>query len=190
MDSSQKSHKAKGQGSGSGSGALALNGSETLIKNVLQDPLWLLMANVDKDVMMSYQLPSRWVGRERRNRPPIPLLVMPLTNNQPPFLPFICRALVMSAVIHGLYCVWAGETNYVILIEWYSLEEEVVYLPVSLTHPRLSNCLKYWVNKFFLKMCEYFSFRVTNVHAKFQNIDVFWKGCFVMTCHENRKPLL
>lgn len=59
VDSSQKSHKAKGQGSGSGSGALALNGSETLIKNVLQDPLWLLMANVDKDVMMSYQLPSR-----------------------------------------------------------------------------------------------------------------------------------
>ncbi len=73
VDSSQKSHKAKGQGSG----ALALNGSETLIKNVLQDPLWLLMANVDKDVMMSYQLPSRWVGRERRNRPPTPLLVMP-----------------------------------------------------------------------------------------------------------------
>lgn len=58
VDSSQKSHKAKGQGSGSGSGALALDGSETLIKNVLQDPLWLLMANVDEDVMMSYQLPS------------------------------------------------------------------------------------------------------------------------------------
>uniref|UniRef100_A0A8C2KWR8 Period circadian protein homolog 2 n=1 Tax=Cyprinus carpio TaxID=7962 RepID=A0A8C2KWR8_CYPCA len=59
VDSSQKSHKAKGQGSGSGSGALGLDGSETLIKYALQDPLWLLMANVDKDVMMSYQLPSR-----------------------------------------------------------------------------------------------------------------------------------
>uniref|UniRef100_A0A8C1JDB4 Period circadian protein homolog 2 n=1 Tax=Cyprinus carpio TaxID=7962 RepID=A0A8C1JDB4_CYPCA len=59
VDSSQKSHKAKGQGSGSGSGALALDGSETLIKYALQDPLWLLMANVDEDVTMSYQLPSR-----------------------------------------------------------------------------------------------------------------------------------
>uniref|UniRef100_A0A9J8CZN6 Period circadian protein homolog 2 n=1 Tax=Cyprinus carpio carpio TaxID=630221 RepID=A0A9J8CZN6_CYPCA len=57
VDSSQKSHKAKGQGSGSGSGAL--DGSETLIKYALQDPLWLLMANVDEDVTMSYQLPSR-----------------------------------------------------------------------------------------------------------------------------------
>ncbi|XP_052404132.1 period circadian protein homolog 2-like isoform X1 [Carassius gibelio] len=53
VDSSQKSHKAKGQGSG------ALDGSETLIKYALQDPLWLLMANVDEDVTMSYQLPSR-----------------------------------------------------------------------------------------------------------------------------------
>uniref|UniRef100_A0A8C1XLJ9 Period circadian protein homolog 2 n=1 Tax=Cyprinus carpio TaxID=7962 RepID=A0A8C1XLJ9_CYPCA len=59
VDSSQKSHKAKGQGSGSGSGALGLDGSETLIKYALQDPLWLLMANVDEDVTMSYQLPSR-----------------------------------------------------------------------------------------------------------------------------------
>lgn len=66
VDSSQKSHKAKGQGSGSGSGALALDGSETLIKNVLQDPLWLLMANVDEDVMMSYQLPSRDIQKVLR----------------------------------------------------------------------------------------------------------------------------
>uniref|UniRef100_A0A8C1XLY6 Period circadian protein homolog 2 n=1 Tax=Cyprinus carpio TaxID=7962 RepID=A0A8C1XLY6_CYPCA len=61
VDSSQKSHKAKGQGSGSGSGALGLDGSETLIKYALQDPLWLLMANVDEDVTMSYQLPSRYL---------------------------------------------------------------------------------------------------------------------------------
>ncbi|XP_058605137.1 period circadian protein homolog 2 isoform X2 [Onychostoma macrolepis] len=66
VDSSQKSHKAKGQDSGSGSGALALDGSETLIKNVLQDPLWLLMANVDEDVMMSYQLPSRDIQKVLR----------------------------------------------------------------------------------------------------------------------------
>uniref|UniRef100_A0A8C1J0W3 Period circadian protein homolog 2 n=1 Tax=Cyprinus carpio TaxID=7962 RepID=A0A8C1J0W3_CYPCA len=66
VDSSQKSHKAKGQGSGSGSGVLALDGSETLIKYALQDPLWLLMANVDKDVMMSYQLPSRDIQRVLR----------------------------------------------------------------------------------------------------------------------------
>ncbi|KAK2900520.1 hypothetical protein QQF64_015536 [Cirrhinus molitorella] len=34
VDSSQKSHKAKGQGSGSDSGVLALNGSETLINDI------------------------------------------------------------------------------------------------------------------------------------------------------------
>ncbi|TRY53820.1 hypothetical protein DNTS_002777 [Danionella cerebrum] len=50
VDSSQKSNKAKAQRTGSG---------DNLIKCVLQDPLWLLMANVDEDVMMSYQLPSR-----------------------------------------------------------------------------------------------------------------------------------
>ncbi|XP_016354993.1 period circadian protein homolog 2 isoform X2 [Sinocyclocheilus anshuiensis] len=62
VDSSQKSHKATGQGSGSGSGSL--DGSETLIKYVLQDPLWLLMANVDEDV--SYQLPSRDIEKVLR----------------------------------------------------------------------------------------------------------------------------
>ncbi|XP_043080742.1 period circadian protein homolog 2 isoform X2 [Puntigrus tetrazona] len=66
VDSSQKSHKAKGQGSGSGSGSLALDRSESLIKYVLQDPLWLLMANVDEDVMMSYQLPSRDIQKVLR----------------------------------------------------------------------------------------------------------------------------
>uniref|UniRef100_A0A672Q6Z6 Period circadian protein homolog 2 n=1 Tax=Sinocyclocheilus grahami TaxID=75366 RepID=A0A672Q6Z6_SINGR len=66
VDSSQKSHKDKEQVSGSGSGALALDGSETLIKYALQDPLWLLMANVDKDVMMPYQLPSRDIQKVLR----------------------------------------------------------------------------------------------------------------------------
>lgn len=28
-------------------------------KYVLQDPIWLLMANADESVMMTYQLPSR-----------------------------------------------------------------------------------------------------------------------------------
>lgn len=33
--------------------------SEQLIKYVLQDPIWLLMANTDDSTMMTYQLPSR-----------------------------------------------------------------------------------------------------------------------------------
>ncbi|KAA0718645.1 Period circadian protein -like protein 2 [Triplophysa tibetana] len=57
VDSSQKSHKAKGQASGTGSGPL--EGSENLIKYALTDPMFLLMANVDENVTMSYQLPSR-----------------------------------------------------------------------------------------------------------------------------------
>ncbi|XP_056599258.1 period circadian protein homolog 2 isoform X2 [Triplophysa dalaica] len=57
VDSSQKSHKAKGQASGTGSGLL--EGSENLIKYALTDPMCLLMANVDENVTMSYQLPSR-----------------------------------------------------------------------------------------------------------------------------------
>lgn len=32
---------------------------EHFIKYVLQEPLWLLMANVDDKVMMTYQMPSR-----------------------------------------------------------------------------------------------------------------------------------
>ncbi|XP_065118363.1 period circadian protein homolog 2 isoform X3 [Paramisgurnus dabryanus] len=80
VDSSQKSHNAKGQGSGSGSGAL--DGSENLIKYVLQDPLWLLMANVDETVMMSYQLPSRDIQkvlREDREK------LRQMQKNQPRF---------------------------------------------------------------------------------------------------------
>lgn len=33
--------------------------SEQFIKYVLQDPIWLLMANTDDSIMMTYQLPSR-----------------------------------------------------------------------------------------------------------------------------------
>lgn len=33
--------------------------TEHIIKYVLQDPMWLLMANTDDKVMMTYQLPSR-----------------------------------------------------------------------------------------------------------------------------------
>lgn len=32
---------------------------EHFIKYVLQEPLWLLMANTDDKVMMTYQMPSR-----------------------------------------------------------------------------------------------------------------------------------
>lgn len=33
--------------------------SEHFIKYVLQDPIWLLMADADDSIMMTYQLPSR-----------------------------------------------------------------------------------------------------------------------------------
>lgn len=33
--------------------------SEHFVKYVLQDPIWLLMANTDDTVMMTYQIPSR-----------------------------------------------------------------------------------------------------------------------------------
>lgn len=36
--------------------------SEHFIKYVLQDPVWLLMADTDDSVMMKYQMPSRNVG--------------------------------------------------------------------------------------------------------------------------------
>ncbi|XP_015227961.1 PREDICTED: period circadian protein homolog 2-like isoform X3 [Cyprinodon variegatus] len=55
VDSSQSSQKAKG----------LLRSSEErpaeteLLKSVLQDPVWLLRANTDEKVMMTYELPSR-----------------------------------------------------------------------------------------------------------------------------------
>ncbi|XP_073530540.1 period circadian protein homolog 2 isoform X2 [Phyllobates terribilis] len=50
IDSSENNQKAKGSTSGSG---------ESVMKYVLQDPMWLLMANADEDVMMTYQIPLR-----------------------------------------------------------------------------------------------------------------------------------
>uniref|UniRef100_A0A3B3S9P6 Period circadian protein homolog 2 n=1 Tax=Paramormyrops kingsleyae TaxID=1676925 RepID=A0A3B3S9P6_9TELE len=49
VDSSEHEHKAKAAG---GDG-------EHFMKYVLQDPIWLLMANADESVMMTYQLPTR-----------------------------------------------------------------------------------------------------------------------------------
>uniref|UniRef100_A0A672Q1N0 Period circadian protein homolog 2 n=1 Tax=Sinocyclocheilus grahami TaxID=75366 RepID=A0A672Q1N0_SINGR len=114
VDSSQKSHKDKEQVSGSGSGALALDGSETLIKYALQDPLWLLMANVDKDVMMPYQLPSRDIQkvlREDREK------LRQMQKSQPRFTeeqkrelaevhPWMRRGGLPKAIDVKCVCVW------------------------------------------------------------------------------------
>ncbi|XP_030648421.1 period circadian protein homolog 1a [Chanos chanos] len=51
VDSSENDHSHK-QAQGD-------SGEEQFIKYVLQDPIWLLMANTDDKVMMTYQLPSR-----------------------------------------------------------------------------------------------------------------------------------
>lgn len=50
IDSSENNHKIKGT---------EVEESERFIKYVLQDPIWLLMANADDAVMMTYQIPSR-----------------------------------------------------------------------------------------------------------------------------------
>ncbi|KAM4536664.1 period circadian protein homolog 1b isoform 1-T3 [Odontesthes bonariensis] len=57
IDSSENDHSRKqpaGGSSGRGDGR-----EEQFIKCVLQDPIWLLMANTDDKVMMTYQLPVR-----------------------------------------------------------------------------------------------------------------------------------
>ncbi|KAM5326879.1 period circadian protein homolog 2 isoform 2-T2 [Glossophaga mutica] len=51
IDSSENNHKGKGQADA--------EESEHFIKWVLQDPVWLLTADADDSVMMTYQLPSR-----------------------------------------------------------------------------------------------------------------------------------
>ncbi|XP_072496609.1 period circadian protein homolog 2 isoform X2 [Notamacropus eugenii] len=51
VDSSEDSHRAKVDA--------GLPGSGHFLKCVLQDPVWLLMANTNNDVMMTYQLPAR-----------------------------------------------------------------------------------------------------------------------------------
>uniref|UniRef100_A0A672GGX8 PAS domain-containing protein n=1 Tax=Salarias fasciatus TaxID=181472 RepID=A0A672GGX8_SALFA len=53
IDSSENDHSRK-QPAGGGSG-----GEDQFIKCVLQDPIWLLMANTDNKIMMTYQLPAR-----------------------------------------------------------------------------------------------------------------------------------
>lgn len=58
VDSSQSSQKTKGHLSSRERGAMEMEQSKHF-KYVLQDPLWLLMANTDHKVMMTYQLPSR-----------------------------------------------------------------------------------------------------------------------------------
>ncbi|XP_066508082.1 period circadian protein homolog 2-like [Hoplias malabaricus] len=65
VDSSQKSHKAKGSDGGVPA-PMEVEESESLMKYVLQDPLWLLTADVDESVMMTYQLPSRDIQRVLR----------------------------------------------------------------------------------------------------------------------------
>uniref|UniRef100_A0A8C3LPZ1 Period circadian protein homolog 2 n=1 Tax=Chrysolophus pictus TaxID=9089 RepID=A0A8C3LPZ1_CHRPC len=51
IDSSENHHKTKMKA--------GIEESEHFIKYVLQDPIWLLMANTDDTVMMTYQIPSR-----------------------------------------------------------------------------------------------------------------------------------
>lgn len=56
IDSSENDHSRKQPAGGSSSAG----GEEQFIKCVLQDPIWLLMANTDDKVMMTYQLPVRY----------------------------------------------------------------------------------------------------------------------------------
>ncbi|XP_061619141.1 period circadian protein homolog 1b [Phyllopteryx taeniolatus] len=58
IDSLENDHARK-QPAGGGGGAGGDGGEEQFIKCVLQDPIWLLMANTDDKVMMTYQLPLR-----------------------------------------------------------------------------------------------------------------------------------
>ncbi|XP_044886591.1 period circadian protein homolog 2 isoform X2 [Mauremys mutica] len=51
IDSSENNHNTKKN--------TEMENSEHFIKYVLQDPIWLLMANTDDAVMMTYQIPSR-----------------------------------------------------------------------------------------------------------------------------------
>ncbi|KAF5902496.1 period circadian protein 1-like isoform X1, partial [Clarias magur] len=51
IDSSENDHSRKQTAGG--------NGEAQFIKCVLQDPIWLLMANTDEKIMMTYQLPIR-----------------------------------------------------------------------------------------------------------------------------------
>lgn len=58
IDSSENDHSRK-QPAGGSSCTGGDGGEEQFIKCVLQDPIWLLMANTDNKIMMTYQLPAR-----------------------------------------------------------------------------------------------------------------------------------
>jgi len=58
IDSSDNDHSRK-QPAGGSSSAGGDGGEEQFIKCVLQDPIWLLMANTEDKVMMTYELPVR-----------------------------------------------------------------------------------------------------------------------------------
>uniref|UniRef100_A0A4W6DNG8 Period circadian protein homolog 2 n=1 Tax=Lates calcarifer TaxID=8187 RepID=A0A4W6DNG8_LATCA len=82
VDSSQNSQKVKGHLSGSEGRPMEMEQNEQFIKYVLQDPLWLLMADTDDKVMMTYQLPSRDIQQVlREDREKLRLL----QKNQPRF---------------------------------------------------------------------------------------------------------
>lgn len=59
MDSSQNSQKVQGHLTSVNERLMDLEQSDHLLKYVLQDPTWLLMANADEKVMMGFQLPTR-----------------------------------------------------------------------------------------------------------------------------------
>ncbi|XP_070829845.1 period circadian protein homolog 2 isoform X2 [Chaetodon trifascialis] len=63
VDSSQNSQKVNGHLSSSEGRPMEMEQREHFIKYVRQDPLWLLTANTDDKVMMTYQLPSRDIQR-------------------------------------------------------------------------------------------------------------------------------
>ncbi|KAM6989306.1 period circadian protein homolog 2 [Tautogolabrus adspersus] len=59
VDSSQNSQKVNGHSSSNDGRLVEMDTGENYIKSALQDPPWLLMANTDDNVMMTFQLPSR-----------------------------------------------------------------------------------------------------------------------------------
>ncbi|XP_067330874.1 period circadian protein homolog 2 isoform X2 [Channa argus] len=82
VDSSQNSQNVIGHLSISEGRPVEMEQSEQFIKNVLQDPQWLLMANTDYEVMMTYQLPSRDIQKVlKEDREKLRLL----QKNQPHF---------------------------------------------------------------------------------------------------------
>ncbi|XP_058555515.1 period circadian protein homolog 2 isoform X1 [Neofelis nebulosa] len=74
VESSENNHKAEVKAD--------VEESKHFIRHVLQDPVWLLMANADDSIMMTYQMPSRnleTVLKEDREK------MEPLLKSQPKF---------------------------------------------------------------------------------------------------------